>query len=522
MVSAISGTIYFFTALLYNKGYEIFNNNLLEEKTVTNRVRTRFAPSPTGYMHIGNLRIALYGYLYARANEGDFLLRIEDTDQKRYVADAVDFINRTLAAAHIVPNEGPDIGGDCGPYIQSQRMDIYKKYAEELIEKGYAYRCFCGDCSEEQHEKQEAGDAKSFGGYDRTCRDLPQETIDQYLAEGKPYVIRQKMPLTGEVVFNDVVHGNITIACDTLEDQVLLKRDGMPTYNFANVIDDHLMSISHIIRGTEFITSTPKHVLLYQFLGWEPPVFIHLPPVMGKNEDGSVSKLSKRHGATGFSQLVDMGYLPEAITNYVALLGWSPKSEQEIFTMDELISRFSLDGLSKSPAVFDYNKLDWVNGEYFKAMSDEDFAAGAKPFAPEMAEQLGDKWTYLASLLRTRVSRYDEIPGQIGFFAQLPDYSTDLFNNKRNKVTPEKAAEILPQAIAIIEKITDWTPEGINAVLQPAIAESGIKMGTFMWPVRISLSGQTVTPGGVTELLYILGRQEALSRLGTGLAKAKS
>ena len=488
---------------------------------MSNRVRTRFAPSPTGYMHIGNLRTALYGYLFSKSQNGDFLLRIEDTDQKRYVADAVEFIQNTLKAANIIPNEGPDIGGDCGPYIQSQRLDIYKKYAEELIEKGHAYRCFCNDCSEEQHAAQEAGEAKSFGGYNRACRDLEQSVIDQYLAEGRPYVIRQKMPLTGEVTFHDVVHGNITIACDTLEDQVILKRDGMPTYNFANVIDDHLMDISHVFRGTEFITSTPKHVLLYQFLGWEPPVFIHLPPVMGKNEDGSISKLSKRHGATGFSQLVDMGYLPEAITNYVALLGWSPKSEQEIFTMDELIERFSLDGLSKSPAVFDYNKLDWVNGEYFKTMSDDDFAKKSSAFGGIIAESLGDKWTYLASLLKTRVSRFNEIPEQIGFFKDLPDYDNELFNNKRNKVTPEKAAEILPIVIEILEKVQTWTPEGIDDVLQPGVAESGIKMGTFMWPARIALSGQKVTPGGVTELLYLLGREESMKRLKLGLTKVQ-
>ena len=489
---------------------------------MTDRIRTRFAPSPTGYMHIGNLRTALYAYLFAKANKGDFLLRIEDTDQKRFVSDAVDFINRTLAAAHIVPNEGPDIGGEYGPYIQSQRLDIYKKYAEELIAKGHAYRCFCTDCSEQQHEAQEAGEAKAFGGYNRACRDLPQATIDQYLAEGRPYVIRQKMPLTGETSFTDAVHGHISFKNEELEDQVILKQDGMPTYNFANVIDDHLMHISHVIRGTEFITSTPKHVLLYQFFGWEPPAFIHLPPVMGKNEDGSVSKLSKRHGATGFSQLVDMGYLPEAITNYVALLGWSPKSEQEIFTMDELIERFSLEGLSKSPAVFDYNKLDWVNGEYFKAMSDTDFAAGAKSFAGELADKLGqDKWQYLAGLLRTRVSRYNQVAEQIGFFSQLPDYDVELFTNKRNKVNPEKAAEILPVVISILEKVQDWTPEGIDAVLQPGVAESGIKMGTFMWPARIALSGQKVTPGGVTELLYILGREESFRRLQLGLEKVQ-
>ena len=347
------------------------------------KVRTRFAPSPTGYMHIGNLRTALYAYLFAKSQDGDFLLRIEDTDRARYVADAVQFIQDTLAAAHIVPDEGPGVGGDCGPYVQSERMEIYKKYAEELVEKGFAYRCFCSN----EEESPKDGE-KSFGGYNRHCRDLSQEEIERHLQAGDSYVIRQKMPLTGTTTFFDVVHGNISIENSELEDQVLLKRDGMPTYNFANVIDDHLMGVSHVIRGTEFITSTPKHVLLYQAFGWEPPVFVHLAPVMGKNEDGSVSKLSKRHGATSFAELVAAGYLPEAITNYVALLGWSPKSEQEVFSMAEMAKVFSLEGLSKSPAVFDYAKLDWFNGEYCKAMSDEKFAALALPFAGELTDEV--------------------------------------------------------------------------------------------------------------------------------------
>ena len=477
----------------------------------TKRVRTRFAPSPTGYMHIGNLRTALYCYLFAKAQDGDFILRIEDTDRSRYVPDAVDFIKRTLAAAHIVPDEGPDIGGDYVPYIQSERMDIYQEYANKLIDAGFAYRCFC--------DPDKAHTAGEFGGYDRTCRDLPQEVIDRNLAEGKPFVIRQKIPLTGSTTFHDVVHGNITIDNDTIEDQVLIKRDGMPTYNFANVIDDHLMDISHIIRGAEFITSTPKHVLLYESYGWEPPVFIHLPPVMGQNEDGSVSKLSKRHGATSFDDLVNMGYLPEAITNYVALLGWSPKSNQERFSMQELIAHFSLDGLSKSPAVFDYHKLDWLNGEYFKQMSDEDFAAASRPFAGELPDFLDAKWSYLAALLRTRVSRCNEIPEQIAFFGKQPDYDITLFNNKRNKVTPEKAAEILPGALQLLEGIADWTHETIDEKLKSWIEGTGMKMGTIMWPLRIALAGQPVTPGGVTELIYLLGKENSLERLKKGLAK---
>ena len=361
------------------------------------KVRTRFAPSPTGYMHIGNLRTALYAYLYAKAEHGTFILRIEDTDRARYVADAVEFINRTLKLAQIIPDESPALGGPYAPYVQSERMDIYKKYAEELVKLGKAYYCFCDP--DEDHS------TGKFGGYDRTCRDLPQEVIDEHLKNGDPYVIRQKMPLDGETTYFDVLHGNISIPNEELEDQVLLKRDGMPTYNFANVIDDHLMDVTHIIRGAEFITSTPKHVLLYQSYGWEIPTFIHLAPVMGKNADGSTSKLSKRHGATSFDDLVKMGYLPQAIVNYVALLGWSPKdTNQEIFSMDELISHFSLDGLSKSPAVFDYAKLGWVNGEYFKAMTSHSCARASSASARSRIRFASSSSTRRSTPASTRTS----------------------------------------------------------------------------------------------------------------------
>jgi glutamyl-tRNA synthetase len=477
---------------------------------MSNKVRTRFAPSPTGYMHIGNLRTALYAYLFAKANDGDFILRIEDTDRNRYVPDAVDFINRTLAAAHIVPDEGPEIGGAFGPYVQSQRQEIYQKYADALIENGFAYRCFCSP--------DEGHTAASFSGYDRTCRDLSPAVIQQHLDAGDSFVIRQKMPLNGATTFHDMVHGNITIQNDELEDQVLIKRDGMPTYNFANVIDDHLMQVTHIIRGVEFITSTPKHVLLYQSFGWDPPAFVHLPPVMGKNEDGSVSKLSKRHGATSFAELVAMGYLPEAITNYVALLGWSPKSNQELFSMDEMAKVFALDGLSKSSAVFDYAKLNWFNSEYFKQMSDADFAQAALPFAGELTDELQVKWPYLAALLKPRINRYGEIADQIAFFRTLPEYSSELFSNKRNKVTPEVSAAILPAVCAALEPLADWTPDTINTALHGYIDGCGLKMGTVMWPLRIALSGQKVTPGGVTELLYLLGKEICLKRLQKGIA----
>ena len=477
-------------------------------------VRTRFAPSPTGYMHIGNLRTALYGYLYAKSQQGQFILRIEDTDRTRYVADAVDFINRTLEMAHIVPDESPSLGGPYGPYVQSERMDLYKKYAEELVKTGHAYYCFCDP--DEDHS------AGKFGGYDRTCRNLAPEVIEEHLKNGDPYVIRQKMPLTGETTFFDVLHGNITIKNEELEDQVLLKRDGMPTYNFANVIDDHLMHITHIMRGAEFITSTPKYILLYESFGWDVPTFIHLAPVMGKNEDGSISKLSKRHGATSFDDLVKAGYLPDAIVNYVALLGWNPKTtNQEIFSMAELIEHFSLEGLSKSPAVFDYDKLGWINGEYLKAMSDEDFAKMTRPFAGELPDYLEQSWAHLASLLKTRIQRLGDLPQEIAFLCEQPAFDAELYVNKRNKVTPEKAAELLPGMMALLEAVPepDWNNDALYEKLNAYIEEQGIKKGLAMWVLRIAAAGQKVTPGGATEILSLLGKKISMERIKKSLAK---
>ena len=486
-------------------------------------IRTRFAPSPTGYMHIGNLRTALYAYLFARANDGTFILRIEDTDRSRYVADAVDFIRRTLDAAGIVPDEGPDdIGGDYGPYVQSERMEIYKKYAEQLVATGHAYRCFCNHTEEVPPAEGE----KSFGGYPRTCRDLPPEEIEARLARSEAYVIRQKMPLTGETTFYDVLHGNVTIPNTELEDQVLLKSDGMPTYNFANVIDDRLMKVSHIIRGTEFITSTPKHVLLYEAFGWEPPVFVHLAPVMGRDEEtGKTSKLSKRHGATSFNDLVEAGYPAAAIVNYVALLGWSPKTtNQEVFSMDELIECFSLEGLSKSPAVFDYDKLGWMSGEYFKAMTDEEFAEAARPFAGDLPANLGARWAQIAKLLKTRVAKLGDVRPSIAFLIEAPAFDAGLYENKRNKVTPAAAAELLPALIEILAALpaAHWENDLLYALLEECIEREGWKKGTVMWILRIAAAGQAVTPGGATEILAILGREAGLARLEAALAQLSS
>ena len=482
---------------------------------MSNRIRTRFAPSPTGYMHIGNLRTALYGYLFAKSQGGDFILRIEDTDQERFVEGAREVINESLAAAHIIADESPEKGGAFGPYVQSERKAIYKEYAEKLVASGHAYRCFCS-AKDHAHESE----SEKFGSYDRHCRDLAPEEIERQLAAGTPYVIRQKMPLTGSTTYRDLILGSITIENSELEDQILLKSDGMPTYNFANVVDDHLMEITHVIRGNEYITSTPKHVLLYEFFGWQLPEFIHLPPVMGKSEDGTVSKLSKRHGATSFDDLVKMGYPAEAIVNYVALLGWNPKTtNQEIFSMDELIESFSLEGLSKSPAVFDYDKLGWMSGEYFKAMTDEEFAEAARSYAGELPAHLTEQWGAIARLLRTRVTKLSDVRPAIAFLIETPPFDAALYENKRNKVTVNAAKELLPVLIEILAALPAerWENDLLYALLEECIEREGWKKGTVMWILRIAAAGQAVTPGGATEILAILGRERGLRRLQAAL-----
>ena len=477
------------------------------------KVRTRFAPSPTGFMHVGNLRTGLYAYLVAKSQGGEFVLRIEDTDQERLVEGAVDVIYRTLSQVGLRHDEGPDVGGGYGPYIQSQRLDTYKPYAEQLVREGKAYYCFC--TKERLEELHEAG----FGGYDRHCRDLPEEEVERLLAAGTPYVIRQKAPLEGATTFQDAVFGEITIENKEIEDQVLIKADGYPTYNFANVIDDHLMGITHVVRGCEYLTSTPKYQLLYEALGWEQPVYIHLPLIMGKNEDGSVSKLAKRHGSTSFEGLVEDGYLPEAITNYIALLGWCPKDNREVFSLPELEEAFSVEGISKSPAVFDYDKLSWFNSEYIKAMGEADFRAHAMPYYKEVFGNADKPWQVLDGILKARLAKFSEIPGLLGFFKELPDYPVEYFINKKSKTNLENSPAMLRAAIQVLEGLPVWELDTIHDALIGLAQKLEVKNGTLLWPVRIAAAGTLVTPGGAMEILTVLGREEALRRLRLGLEK---
>lgn len=478
-------------------------------------VRTRFAPSPTGFMHIGNLRTALYEYLVAKSQGGDFVLRIEDTDRERYVEGAVDIIYNTLKVAGLQHDEGPDKPGEYGPYVQSERLNMYKPYAEQLIEQGKAYRCFC---TKERLDSLK-DDETPGGGYDRHCRDLPQEEIDRLLAEGVPYVIRQKMPLEGSTTFTDAVFGEITVENSELQDQILIKTDGYPTYNFANVIDDHTMNITHVVRGCEYLSSTPKYNLLYEAFGWEVPTYIHLPLIMGKDAEGNVAKLSKRHGSTGFEDLIKEGYLPQAIINYVALLGWCPSDNQEMFTLDELTRAFSIDGISKSPSIFDYDKLEWFNGEYIRKMSPEEFTSYAMPYYKEAVTSRELPWDKLCGILQQRVTRFTQIPEMIDFFDKLPEYDAEMFVNKKSKTNLENAPVMLKAVTDRLTALGSWDKDSIHDCLINLAQELEVKNGTVMWPARIAAAGKKVTPGGAVEILEILGRDESLARLNLGLKK---
>ncbi len=478
------------------------------------KVRTRFAPSPTGFMHVGNLRTALYEYLVAKSLDGVFVLRIEDTDRERYVEGAVDVIYNTMKTAGLVHDEGPDKGGEYGPYVQSERKDMYLPYAEQLINEGKAYRCFCTKERLEEVQNSTVG-----GGYDRHCRDLDQAEIDRLLAQGTPYVIRQKMPVSGETKFVDAVFGEITVDNSELQDQILIKADGYPTYNFANVIDDHTMGITHVVRGSEYLSSTPKYNLLYEAFGWEIPTYIHLPLINGKNDDGTVSKLSKRHGSTGFEDLIAEGYLPQAIINYIALLGWCPKDNQEIFTLDELCKVFDVSGISKSPSVFDYDKLDWFNAEYIRKMSVEEFAKVADPYFTEVLGDSDIDRIKLAGILQQRTVKLTDIPATIDFFKELPEYDKELFVNKKSKTNLENAPLMLKAVYDKLGSLESFDHDSIHDALINLATELGVKNGTVMWPARIAVAGKQVTPGGAIEIIEILGREESLRRMEIGLAK---
>ena len=480
----------------------------MEARIPHGEVRTRFAPSPTGYMHVGNLRTALYTYLIARRNGGKFILRIEDTDQGRLVEGAVDIIYRTMAQCHLEHDEGPDVGGPVGPYIQTERRPLYKEYAELLVERGHAYRCFC-----EKAESEE--DTGEFDRGDDPCRAMTKEESDRLAAEGKPYVIRQRIPHEGTTTFHDEIFGDITVENTTLDDQVLIKRDGLPTYNFANVVDDHLMGITHVVRGSEYLSSAPKYNLLYEGFGWEIPKYVHCSPVMRDAHN----KMSKRHGDPSYEDLLAQGFLTDAVLNYVTLLGWSPRGEQEIFSLDELKEIFDISGISKSPAIFDIEKLRYFNSEYIRAMSPEAFAAVAEPYIRQSVKSEAYDAAAIAALLQQRTEVLTDIPGKVDFFDTLPEYSTELFVHKKSKSDEASAKDVLGRILPVFEGLSDWNDESIMNAMVTLAEELGAKNAKVMWPVRIAAAGKAVTPGGAVEICRILGRGETLRRINIALEK---
>ncbi len=476
-------------------------------------VRTRFAPSPTGYMHVGNLRTALYAYLLARKDkDGKFILRIEDTDRERYVEGAVDIIYNTLRKTGLNWDEGPDVGGPCGPYVQSERMGMFKEYALKLVESGDAYYCFCDKDRLEELKKiqQASGMAPKYDGH---CRNLTKEEIEEKLKAGIPYVIRQKMPEEGTTTFHDEVFGDITVDNSVLDDQILIKTDGMPTYNFANVVDDHTMGITHVIRGNEYLSSAPKYNLLYEAFGWEKPVYVHCPPVM-KNQ---TEKLSKRNGDASFEDLVEKGFLTEAVVNYIALLGWSPKGEEEIFTLEELVREFDISGISKSPAIFDPVKLKAINGAYIRRLPLEEFEKLALPYIRQTCKREDVDTRLIARVLQSRTELFTDIPEQVDFIDQLPVYDNALYCHKKMKTNEENSLESLKAVLPVLEGLGEWTEEAIHSALFELIAEKGVKNGLILWPVRVAVSGKQFTPGGGIEICAILGKEESLKRIRTGI-----
>ena len=476
------------------------------------KIRTRYAPSPTGRMHVGNLRTALYAYLIAKHEGGDFILRIEDTDQERYVEGAVDIIYRTLENTGLLHDEGPDKDGGVGPYVQSdrQKQGIYLEYAKKLIEKGEAYYCFCDKERLASLTQTVAG--KEINVYDKHCLHLSKEEVEANLAAGKPYVIRQNNPTEGQTTFHDDIYGDITVDNAELDDMILIKSDGYPTYNFANVVDDHLMGITHVVRGNEYLSSSPKYNRLYDAFGWEVPEYVHCPLITDENHQ----KLSKRCGHSSYEDLIEQGFLSEAIVNFVALLGWSPEDNEEIFSLDELIRRFDYHHLSKSPAVFDYTKLKWMNGEYLKAMDFDRFYEMAEPYLKEAVTKDYDL-KKIAAMVKTRIEIFPDIKEHVDFFDALPDYDVAMYTHKKMKTNAETSLAVLKDLLPRLEAQEDYTNDALYATLTAYVEEKGYKNGYVMWPVRTAVSGKQMTPGGATELMEVLGKEEALARIRRGI-----
>ena len=476
------------------------------------KVRTRFAPSPTGRMHVGNLRTALYAYLVAKHEGGDFILRIEDTDQERYVEGAVDIIYRTLQKTGLIHDEGPDKDGGCGPYVQSERQaqGIYLKYAKELIDKGEAYYCFCDKERLEGLKKVVAG--KEIHVYDKHCLHLSKEEVEEKLAAGVPYVIRQNNPTEGTTTFEDEIYGDITVDNAELDDMILIKSDGYPTYNFANVVDDHLMGITHVVRGNEYLSSSPKYNRLYEAFGWEVPVYIHCPLITDENHQ----KLSKRCGHSSFEDLVEQGFLTEAIVNFVALLGWSPADNQEIMTLEELVEKFDNHHMNKSPAVFDYTKLKWMNGEYIKKMDFDKFYEMALPYIKEVITKDYDL-KKIAHMVQTRIEIFPDIRDHIDFFEELPEYDVAMYTHKKMKTNAQTSLEVLQEILPVLEAQEDYSNDALYQTLLKYVEQKGCKNGYVMWPIRTAVSGKQMTPGGATELMEVLGKEESLARIRKGI-----
>lgn len=476
------------------------------------KVRTRFAPSPTGRMHVGNLRTALYAYLIAKHEGGDFILRIEDTDQERYVEGAVDIIYRTLEKTGLLHDEGPDKDGGVGPYVQSERQaqGIYLEYAKKLIEKGEAYYCFCDKERLESLRQTVAG--KEIIVYDKHCLHLSKEEIEEKLAAGVPYVIRQNNPQTGTTTFHDEIYGDITVDNAELDDMILIKSDGYPTYNFANVVDDHLMGITHVVRGNEYLSSSPKYNRLYEAFGWDVPVYVHCPLITNEEHQ----KLSKRCGHSSYEDLIEQGFLTEAVVNFVALLGWSPADNREIFSLEELVKAFDYHHMSKSPAVFDYTKLKWMNGEYIKAMDFDSYFEMAEPYIRKVITRDYDI-RKIAEMVKTRIEIFPDIENLIDFFEELPEYDTTMYTHKKMKTTEESSLEVLTEILPVLEAQQDYSNDALYQTLCDFVAEKGCKNGYVLWPVRTAVSGKQMTPAGATEIMEIIGKEESLKRIRTGI-----